>query len=106
MMDARTLADLAREQEDGGRPYFEFIRCQSMSVGLYVLEAGAVDKQSPHFEDEIYIVLEGHSRFTAGNRTRDAGPGDTISVPAGVPHRFHDITEKLRVIVAFAPPET
>jgi len=106
MMDARTLADIARAHEVGGRPYLEFIRSQSMSVGLYVLGAGAVDEQSPHFEDEVYVVLEGHSRFTAGTRTRDAGPGDTIFVPAGLPHRFHDITETLRVIVVFAPPET
>jgi len=105
-MDARPLADLVRLQADAGRPYLEFIRSQAMSVGLYVLEPGAVDRQSPHFEDEIYVVLAGRSQFTASTRTRDVAPGDVIYVPAGVPHRFHDITEQLRVIVVFAPPET
>ena len=105
-MEARTLDDLARHQSATDKPYFEFIRSRSMSVGLYVLDAGAVDEQSPHFEDEVYVVLEGHSRFTAANKTRDVVPGDTMFVPAGVPHQFHDITEQLRVIVVFAPPET
>ena len=105
-MEARTQDDLARDQSATDKPYLEFIRSRSMSVGLYVLEAGAVDHQSPHFEDEGYVVLAGRSRFSAGNKTRDVGPGDTIFVPAGVPHQFHDITEQLRVIVVFAPPET
>ena len=77
-----------------------------MSAGLYVLPAGAVDGQSPHNEDEIYVVLAGGARFTAGDETRDVAPGDVIFVAAGVPHRFHDITEELRLIVVFAPPES
>ena len=97
---------LLNEQARGGRPYLEFLRSASMSVGLYVLDAGAVDRQSPHREDEVYVVLAGRSRFTAGDDSRDVAPGDTIYVSAGMPHRFHDITEQLRLIVVFAPPET
>jgi quercetin dioxygenase-like cupin family protein len=37
--------------------------------------------------------------------TRDVAPGDTIFVAAGVAHRFHDITEALRLIVVFGPAE-
>jgi mannose-6-phosphate isomerase-like protein (cupin superfamily) len=99
------LADLLERQVAGGRTYLEFAREESMSVGLYVLAAGAVDAQSPHAEDEVYVVLAGRSRFTAGDETRDAGPGDVIFVPAEVPHRFHDIDEELRLAVVFAPPE-
>ena len=39
-------------------------------------------------------------------RARDVSAGDTIYVPAGVPHHFHDITERLELMVVFAPPET
>jgi len=100
------IADLADEQAAASRPYLEFLRSESMSVGLYVLPAGGIDGQSPHAEDEIYVVLDGRARFTAGDEARDAVPGDTIFVPAGVPHRFHDIAGDLRVIVVFTPPET
>jgi len=105
-VEARDLVGLLNERARGGRPYLEFLRSQSMSIGLYVLDPGAIDGQRPHAEDEAYIVLAGRARFTAADDTRDVVPGDTIYVPAGVPHRFHDITEQLRLIVVFAPPET
>ena len=63
------------------------------------------DPQTPHAQDEIYVVVAGRARFTAGEEVRAVGPGDVLFVPAGVPHRFHDITEELRLTVVFAPPE-
>ena len=103
-MDVFPLAAL-HERVTRDSPYHEFLRVPDLSVGLYALEAGAVDRQQPHTEDEIYIVVEGRSRFTAGDDARDVGPGDTIFVAAGVPHRFHDITDALRLIVVFGPAE-
>jgi mannose-6-phosphate isomerase-like protein (cupin superfamily) len=99
------LADLLARLQGSGEPYLEFLRVESMSAGLYVVAAGATDEQQPHTEDEVYVVLAGRSRFTAGDVTRDVEPGDTIFVPANVPHRFHDISEELRLVVVFAPPE-
>jgi mannose-6-phosphate isomerase-like protein (cupin superfamily) len=103
-MDVFPLAALL-ERVTAESPYNEFLRVADLSVGLYALDAAAVDRQQPHSEDEVYVVLEGRSRFTAGAETRDVAPGDTIFVAAGVPHRFHDITEALRLIVVFGPAE-
>ncbi|MEA2676019.1 MAG: hypothetical protein QOJ81_160 [Chloroflexota bacterium] len=105
-MDLRSIADLLAEQSASGRAYLEFLRSDALSVGLYVLRVGDIDRQQPHGEDEIYVVMSGRSRFTAGDETRDVVPGDTIFVAAGVPHRFHDITDDMQLIVVFAPPET
>jgi mannose-6-phosphate isomerase-like protein (cupin superfamily) len=102
----RTLADLLAAREAADRPYLEFVREDSMSVGLYVLPPGGVDNQTPHDEDEVYVVLRGRARFTAGDVTVDVAPTDTLYVPAQVPHRFHDITEELALAVVFAPPES
>jgi mannose-6-phosphate isomerase-like protein (cupin superfamily) len=102
---AEALAALLERRRHSGEQYLEFVREESMSVGLYVLPMGATDEQQPHTEDEVYVVLAGRSRFTAGDETRDVSAGDTIFVPAGEEHRFHDITEELRLIVVFAPPE-
>ncbi len=104
-MDLFTLADLGDRQAASGEPYLEFLRVPDLSLGLYVLAAGAVDRQQPHTEDEAYVVLAGRGRFTAGTDTRPVAPGDTIFVAAGVPHRFHDIAETLRLVVAFGPAE-
>jgi mannose-6-phosphate isomerase-like protein (cupin superfamily) len=105
-VEAYGRADLLVRQLASDRPYLEFLRSGALSVGLYVLDAGAVDGQSPHHEDEVYVVLAGRSRFTAGDEVRDVVAGDTIYVAAGVPHKFHDITERLELIVVFAPPES
>jgi mannose-6-phosphate isomerase-like protein (cupin superfamily) len=105
-MDLHHLADVLAEQSAGGRAYLEFLRSDSLSVGLYVLRVGDVDRQQPHREDEIYVVMSGRSRFTAGEDTRQVTAGDTIFVAAGVPHRFHDITADVQLIVVFAPPES
>jgi mannose-6-phosphate isomerase-like protein (cupin superfamily) len=105
-MDARALDDLWHERAATGRPYLEFLRSDALSAGLYVLRAGEVDRQQPHLEDEIYVVMRGRSRFTAGDEVRDVNPGDAIFVAARIPHRFHDTTEDLELIVVFAPPES
>jgi mannose-6-phosphate isomerase-like protein (cupin superfamily) len=96
---------LLQGQRSDGRSYVEFLRTGSLSAGLYVLPAGAVDAQTPHSEDEVYIVMAGGSLFTAGSETREVRAGDVLFVASGVPHRFHDISEELRAIVVFAPPE-
>ena len=105
-MDLHHLADLLADQSAGGKAYLEFIRNQQMSVGLYVLRAGDIDRQQPHREDEIYVVMRGRGRFTAGDEMRDIQGGDVIFVPAALPHRFHDITDELHLVVVFAPPES
>jgi len=104
-MRAFAIADLVASGVANGRPYLEFVREESMSVGVYVLPAGGVDRQKPHTEDEVYIVLSGTALFTAADQTRPVQRGDTLFVAAGVVHRFHDITDELRLIVVFAPPE-
>lgn len=105
-MDAWSLDQLRAAREVEGRLYHEFLRVPAMSVGFYRLAAGGVDPQSPHAEDEVYVVVGGRARVTVGDAERQVGPGDTIFVPATVPHRFHDIAEDLELIVCFAPPET
>jgi len=104
-MKAWSPQDLESLRIAGGRAYLELLREASMSVGLYALPAGGSDLQQPHTEDEIYIVLAGRSQFSAGDDSREVAAGDFIFVSAGVPHRFHDIIEELRIAVVFAPPE-
>jgi mannose-6-phosphate isomerase-like protein (cupin superfamily) len=101
----RPLAGLLSERDATARPYLEFIRTGSMSIGLYVLRPGDEDRQQPHTEDEVYVVMAGAASFTAGESTTLVQTGDTLYVEAGVPHRFHDIAAELQLMVVFAPPE-
>jgi mannose-6-phosphate isomerase-like protein (cupin superfamily) len=93
-------------QRRGGELYLEFLRRDSLSCGLYVLEAGADDPQEPHQEDEVYLVLEGRARLEAAGQDQPVGPGSVVFVARTVPHRFHDISERLSVLVFFAPAES
>lgn len=104
-MDRFPLAELQSRLADSGRVYYEFLRRESMSLGLYELPAGGVDPQRPHTEDEMYVVLRGRARFRVGLDVRSVGPGDVLFVDAGAAHAFEDIAEALSVIVCFAPPE-
>lgn len=44
-----------------------------------------------HPYDETFIVIEGRARFFVGDRTLDAGQGEVVFGPAGVPHRFENL---------------
>lgn len=104
-MQAITLSEALERQRASGDPWLELLRVPDLSAGLYVLAAGAVDGQRPHTEDEVYVVLAGRAAFTSGGETRAVGPGDTLFVPAHEPHRFHDITDDLHLLVVFGPAE-
>jgi mannose-6-phosphate isomerase-like protein (cupin superfamily) len=90
----------------GEKRYQEFIRVPAMSAGIYVLSAGATDKQSPHQEDEIYYVVRGRSKMRLGREERSIAQGDVIFIEKNLEHRFFDIAEELVLLVIFAPAES
>jgi mannose-6-phosphate isomerase-like protein (cupin superfamily) len=102
---AWALEELAERQSRGDPPYLEFLHAPDLSVGLYVLEAGSIDGQSPHTEDEVYIVMSGRGRLRMGAEDVAVGPGSVAFVAAGVEHRFHDVEERLTILVVFGPAE-
>ena len=104
-MDAFELSNLIDQQEQSNQDYLEFLRVPSLSAGLYMLSAGAADTQEPHTEDEVYYVISGRGSIQVGSESRPVETGTLIFVKANVEHRFHSITEHLRVLVIFAPAE-
>jgi mannose-6-phosphate isomerase-like protein (cupin superfamily) len=85
--------------------YVEQLRVPDLSVGTYCVPAGGHDPQSPHTEDEIYVVTAGRARIVTPGATAEVGPGSVIFVPAGEQHRFEDITDDLALLVVFGPAE-
>ena len=79
-MDAWELADVEAARVDAGRLYHEFLSVPDLSAGLYVLEAGATDPQSPHGEDELYYVVEGRAGSRVGDDDRAVEPGSLVFV--------------------------
>lgn len=100
------LPELLSSRERSGEPYLEWLRVAAMSSGVYVLSPGEEDRQRPHDEDEIYFVVEGEGRITVAEEEAPVRGGSAVFVPAGVPHRFHSIAERLTILVFFAPAES
>jgi mannose-6-phosphate isomerase-like protein (cupin superfamily) len=96
---------LGRDDLPSGR-YAEWVRSQSLSAGVYRIAAGGVDDQSPHREDEVYVVTAGAAELEVEGRRTPVGPGTVAFVPRRADHRFVDVTADLEVSVVFAPPES
>ncbi len=104
-MQAWELDEIDAARSAGGRQYREFLRVADLSAGLYVLEAGSTDPQTPHTEDELYYVVAGRGWITVGDERRSVAAGSLVFVPALVAHRFEEIAERLEILVFFGPAE-
>jgi mannose-6-phosphate isomerase-like protein (cupin superfamily) len=91
---------------DGGDPNHWVVHASSddLSLGTYSIPAGGLDDQTPHTEDEIYVVQAGRATLVTPSGTAAVGLGSVVFVPAGETHRFTEITEDLALVVVFAPP--
>ncbi|SCE66858.1 Cupin domain-containing protein [Micromonospora coriariae] len=83
--------------------WVEHLRVPDLSVGTYCIPTGGLDDQSPHTEDEIYVVTAGRARIVTPDGAAEVGPGSVIFVPAGEEHRFDEVTEDLALLVVFGP---
>jgi mannose-6-phosphate isomerase-like protein (cupin superfamily) len=99
------VAQLVEQRRLSGDSWLEFLRVPALSMGLYVLAAGADDPQTPHTEDEVYYIVGGRGLLRVDGRDLEFRPGSLLFVPARAEHRFHAIQEELRALVFFAPAE-
>jgi mannose-6-phosphate isomerase-like protein (cupin superfamily) len=105
-VSAFSVDALLAAQAASGEQWHEFFRVPDLSCGLYVLEAGGEDPQSPHPQDELYLVLEGRGALHVDGEDRLVAKGDLLYVAKHAEHRFHSIAEDLKLLVIFAPAYT
>ena len=74
-----------------------------LEIGVYVLVAPDADRQQPHEDDEVYVVLEGTGTLEIEGVETPLREGEGIFVPAGADHRFTGY-ESLAVLVIFERP--
>lgn len=91
-------AALARLATSGG---YEIVHeSPGLEVGVYVLVAPEPDRQQPHEDDEVYVVLDGAGVLTIEGATVELDKGHAAFVPAGADHRF-SAYEHLALLVIF-----
>ena len=72
----------------------------ALEVGVYVLVAPEPDRQQPHADDEIYVVLEGSGVLEVEGEDVPVHEGGAVFVEAGADHRF-TAYEQLALLVIF-----
>jgi mannose-6-phosphate isomerase-like protein (cupin superfamily) len=84
--------------ENGG---YEIVhRSPGLEIGVYVLVAPEPDRQQPHDDDEVYMLLDGRGTLEVEGQQVELREGHAVFVPAGAEHRFVGY-EQLSVLVIF-----
>jgi mannose-6-phosphate isomerase-like protein (cupin superfamily) len=95
------LGNVRRELAAGG--YEILHESPGLELGVYALAAPDPDRQTPHEDDEIYVVVAGGGVLEVEGERFQVGEGDALFVPARVEHRFVEY-ERLELLVVFARP--
>jgi mannose-6-phosphate isomerase-like protein (cupin superfamily) len=93
--------EAAKRRLQAGTGGYEIVhQSAGLEIGVYVLVAPEPDRQQPHEDDEVYVVLEGRGTLDIEGTKTDLREGNAIFVPAGADHRFSGY-EQLSVLVIF-----
>jgi len=61
--------------------------------------------QTPHDQDEIYVIVRGRGVLVHGDRRDECVAGDLAFLAAGAEHHFEDMSDDLAVWVVFFGPK-
>jgi quercetin dioxygenase-like cupin family protein len=75
---------------------------EALTLAQITLAAGAVVPEHEHANEQIATVLSGRLRFTGEGEEREVGPGESVLIAGGVPHRV-EVLENAVVLDVFAP---
>jgi mannose-6-phosphate isomerase-like protein (cupin superfamily) len=93
--------DAVKERlREAGGGYEVVHESAGLEFGVYVLVAPEPDRQQPHKDDEVYVVLEGTGVLEVEGQQVDVKEGSAVFVEAGADHRF-TAYEHLCVLVIF-----
>jgi len=95
----------ALQKLDGqpGALFLKIMEHGSMSVEIY--RPSKTDLQTPHLQDELYVVISGSGEFINGGKRAPFNSGDILFAPAGVEHRFENFTDDFVTWVIFYGPD-
>jgi mannose-6-phosphate isomerase-like protein (cupin superfamily) len=75
----------------------------TMKLGLYAQTDE--DRQQPHAQDELYVVVSGTADFIKAGERAACSASDALFVEAGVVHRFETMSPDFALWVVFWGPE-
>ncbi|MCB9282522.1 MAG: DinB family protein [Lewinellaceae bacterium] len=93
----RAVKELQKQNQR--TPFVQLMNEQEFTVEWYAPQG--IDSQTPHLEDELYIVASGSGTFENGGQTVPFSAGDVLFVPAGQEHRFVNFSDDFATWVVF-----
>lgn len=99
-MHSFEIAAVQQRLVEAGGGYEVVHDSAGLEVGVYVLVAPEPDRQQPHEDDELYVVLEGTGTLQVEGEEVAVREGSAVYVDAGADHRF-TAYEHLSVLVIF-----
>jgi mannose-6-phosphate isomerase-like protein (cupin superfamily) len=95
-----------RARETGERHYEGEANEAGVSLILVDTAPGDGPRLHRHEYEEVFAVHAGTVTFTVGDDTLEAGPGDVLIAPAGVPHGFvNSGSGRLRMVAVHVSPK-
>src|ERR671936_2006196 len=94
------IAAVKQRLAEAGGGYEIVHESAGLELGVYVLVAPEPDRQQPHEDDELYVVLEGSGVLQVEGDEVPVREGSAVFVQAGADHRF-TAYEHLSVLVIF-----
>jgi mannose-6-phosphate isomerase-like protein (cupin superfamily) len=99
-----TVEEALRQLESSsGSRSIELFRHGTLIVKMYAPRG--TDPQTPHVQDEVYVVASGSGWFFNGAERVRFVPGDFLFAAAGQPHRFEEFSDDFAVWVLFYGPD-
>ena len=99
-MHAFGIAEVKDRLVAAGGGYEIVHQSPGLELGIYVLVAPEPDRQQPHEDDEVYIVLEGNGMLEVAGESLPVAEGSAVFVEAGAEHHC-SAYEQLSVLVIF-----
>ena len=93
---AEAVAQLTKETQ---RQFTIMLKHGSMSIEYFSPQK--IDTQTPHKQDEIYVIAKGSGIFNGNGEKVSFNVGDVLFVPAGMEHRFENFTDDFATWVIF-----
>ena len=95
----------ARIPGPAGEHSISILQRGTLNVKLALAPPVPPTQQTPHAQDEVYVVIRGRGVLLHGGARDSFESGDLLFVAAGTEHRFEDLTDDLAVWVAFYGPD-
>jgi mannose-6-phosphate isomerase-like protein (cupin superfamily) len=85
-----------------GAIFTQVMKHGNMTAEIY--RPNKVDTQTPHLQDEVYVIISGTGDFLNDGKRYTFKPGDLLFVAAGIDHRFENFTDDFATWVIFYGP--